>query len=191
MKERNDIDDTTQLLLSQMDSHQTQFKAQMADLEKQKFTWIFQVVTIASAILGGFMLTKTDRIIVEDIALTTLFLCIFLALFFIYFYNKRMMEEPSKDSLRYHLRLISAMKIHELSKKDNLTGKDKTELKKYRGFERKVHHFIGEGIKQVSKEMETKLKEEKKSGPYMNISLILLVGVGLSILVLILADYLV
>lgn len=95
MDEENELDDTSQFLIDQMNLHDAQLHSEMAELDKQKFTWLFQVVTIASAILGGFMLTKADRNILENIALGILFVLIFLALLFVYFYNKQVREDTS------------------------------------------------------------------------------------------------
>lgn len=192
MTEETDLDDTTKFLIDQMNHHDQQTHAEMAELEKQKFTWLFQVVTIASAILGGFMLTKADRNILEDIALGVLFVFIFLALLFVYLYNKQVREETAKDSIYRRLSLYSSFKAHQLSKKDELTKKEKAEIKKCEDYQKKVSELLDKRLRESSDELTRILKEKpKKSGITITVAYVMLAGIGLAILLLIYADYLI
>ena len=192
MAKENDLDDTTKILIDQMNLQETQFHSEIAELEKQKFTWLFQVVTIASAILGGFMLTKADRNILEDIALGVLFVFIFLALFFVYQYNKHVRKETVKDALYHRLSLQSILRAHELSKKDKLTKKEKAEIKKCENFQKKINQFLNKKMSEVSGDITKILKVKKKeSGRYINIAYVMLIGIGLALLLLIYADYII
>ena len=180
MEEENEFDEMTKHILNQIEQHQTRFHTEMAELEKQKFTWLFQVVTIASAILGGFMLTKADRNILEDIALGVLFVCILFALYFVYKYNKYVREETARDSLYHRLSLFSALRVHELSKKDTLTTKEKAEIKNYEAFQTKVNEFTKKKMSEVSDDITKILKmKEKKSGITITLAYVMLIGIGL------------
>lgn len=192
MADKNDFDDTTKFLLDQINIHNAQVHSEMVELEKQRFTWIFQLVTIASAILGGFMLTKADRNILEDIALGVLFAFIFLALLFVYLYNKQVREETARDSLYHQLSLFASFRVHELSKKDELTKKEEDEIKRCENYQKKANELLKKKMSEVSEEITKILKgKEKHSDKYINISYVLLIGIGLAILLLIYADYLI
>ena len=192
MDKDSDLDDTTKFLIDQVNLLDQQTNSEMAELEKQKFTWLFQVVTIASAILGGFMLTKADRNYLEDIALGVLFVCILFALFFVYKYNKYVRKETVRDALYHRLSLQSILRAHELSKKDKLTKEEKAEVKRCEDFQKKINQFLNKKMSEVSGEIKEFLKVKKKeSGRYINIAYFMLIGIGLAILVLIYADYII
>ncbi len=192
MDEENDFDDTTRFIIDQMNLHDAQAQTTMAELEKQKFTWLFQVVTIASAILGGFMLTKAERNILENIALGLLFVLIFLALLFVYIYNKRMRDVTARDSIYRKLSLYSSYKAYQLSKKEKLTKKEEAEVKKCEHYQNKVFELLDRRLSESSRELTRILKvKENTSDRYINISYVLLVGIGVAILLLIYADYII
>ena len=138
------------------------------------------------------MLTKADRSILEDIALGTLFVCILFALFFVYKYNKHDWEETAREALYHRLSLYSTLKAHELSKKDKLTKKEKAEVERCEDFQKKINKFLDKKMSDVSCEITKILKvKEKKSGRDINLAYVMLIGIGLAILVLIYADYII
>jgi hypothetical protein len=107
---------------------------EMGESFKQKNLWVAQIITIGSAILGGFLLTQKSENLIIKIGISLLFLVIFIGLMLIYKSNKESVKsliEAYGKSNDYYIRYMIYL---DLSNKENLTEKEqktKTEIETY------------------------------------------------------------
>jgi len=102
-------------------------------------------------------------------------------------------EETTRDSIYRRLALYSALQSHLLSKKkEKLTKEEKAGIKKYEDYQKKVSKYTKKKISEASDELTRILKEKpKKSGITITVAYVMLAEIGLAILLLIYADYLI
>ena len=110
------------------------FMREFVESLRQKNLWVAQTITIASAILGGFLLSQQPENLVTNLGLGLLFVVIFAGLILIYRGNKKLADgliEAYGKSTDYH---IKSLRYLVLSDKEGLTEKEqkeKTEIGEY------------------------------------------------------------
>lgn len=110
------------------------FMREFVESIRQKNLWVAQTITIASAILGGFLLSQQPENLVTNLGLGLLFVVIFAGLILIYRGNKKLADgliEAYGKSTDY---CIKWLRYLDLSDKERLTEKErkeKTEIGEY------------------------------------------------------------
>jgi len=128
------IDDLIRNMIDMIKANNEFLMHQVGELLKQKNLWIAQIITISSAILGGFFLSRQQNNLVVNLGITLLFIIVFVALLLIYRnyrnFAEGLLEQYGKSS-DYYMRSLIYL---GLLKKQNLTEEEsriKVEIGQY------------------------------------------------------------
>jgi undecaprenyl pyrophosphate phosphatase UppP len=180
MKKLNNEDPVLNSLIDQFISFQEKFMSYSYDIEKQQVIWMYHILTISAAIIGGFVLSKSDRNSVENIALSFLFIFTFTSFFMLYYlytYRAKQIRQGAKDIKRYYSLAIS---LRILSKKENLSVTEKKLFDKYlKDFKKMIIDTI---------RLEQLEKQEDESERYIPLAPILVICIFICIICLIFSN---
>ena len=133
-KVKSDSDALKQNVFDVMKATNDFFMREFIESLRQKNLWVAKVVTIASAILGGLLLSQQPENLVINLGLSLLFVVIFVGLILIYRGNKKLTDgliEVYGKSTDYSIKLLLYL---ALSDKQVLTAeeqKEKVEIEEY------------------------------------------------------------
>jgi len=133
-KNEKNINDLTKDLLEMMKANNEFLTHQFGEFLRQRNLWIVQIITIASAILGGFFLSRQQTNLVISFGVSLLLIVIFIGLMLIYRSSKNFADalaEAHGKSSDYYVRYFIYL---DLSKKQELTQEEqkiKMEIEEY------------------------------------------------------------
>jgi hypothetical protein len=179
MKKLKDNDLGIETMINEYHSFQDKFISHLIDIEKQQILWFYQILTISGAIIGGFVLSKSDRNFIENLALTFLFIFTFTS-FYILYYHHTIRAKNIKEGLKDLDRTYSiTIPLKILSKKDNLSIK---ENEQYNFYLNEYKKLVKDSLK-----ME-QLRIEEESEQHIALAPILVMGIFICILCLIFSN---
>lgn len=138
-----DKDELIRKFLEMMRANNEFLVREFSENLKQKHLWIAQIITIASAILGGFLLSQRQENLIIKIGLSLLFLVIFVGLILIYKENKKSLDrltETSGKSADYYMRCLI---YFNLSDKQSLTQEETKTKSKIEDYFSKFFKDVG------------------------------------------------
>lgn len=184
-EEKEELDEIEKTILDNMRAINDLFVPQFGEALRQKNLWLIQLITIAGAIFGGFILSQQKQMLIVNIGLALLFTVVFIGITLIYRENKNQITLIQKSHLQNIDYWINTYNYHYLLKKKNPT---ELELKR----KQESHDFLDKTLKEngLLKEdgalgnLSKKLDDKKIDWNYL-----LILGFFISILIIIFPSY--
>lgn len=184
-EEKEEFDEFSKTILDNMRAINELYIPQYGEALRQKNLWLIQLITIAGAIFGGFILSQQKQMLTVNIGLAVLFSVVFIGITLIYRENKNQITLIQKAHLKNIDFNFNAFYYHNLSNKKNLTELD---LKR----KQESQEFLDNSLKEIGflKEdgtlgnLSKKLEDKKIDWNYL-----LILGFFISILIIIFPNY--
>ena len=154
MIEKDEYNPYIDSLTNQQLSFQSNLLNIYFEIEKEKYQWVYQIITIIGAIIGGLSLLKENRHLLDNIFLFVLFSCVFILFSFLHkeisYRDKKLREVYDNIQDIFS----TSIQFRLLNSKSSLNKDERKQLKKLRNKLCEIKIKTDEGYEKIKKSEE-------------------------------------